>query len=69
MDFYMKIELFRNGVPSGKGVTVYDADNLVDALRKASAMVGYHPNTLRSQPPSVDLEERITIGAVLSHPA
>ena len=68
MDYYMKIEVFRSGVSGGKGVTIYDADNLADALRKASKMIENYPTTLRSEPPSFSFEERITIAPLIQIP-
>ena len=68
MQYYMKIEIFRNGVSSGKGVTVYDANDLTDALRKASTMIENHPTALRSERPSFGFEERITIGPSVQIP-
>lgn len=64
MDFYLKIESFQNEVSKGSGVVVYDADNLVDAVRKAAVMVESNPPVFSSGPFTPDVEERITIGAV-----
>ena len=65
MDYYLKIELFREGVSAGKGVTVYEAESLSDALKKACKMIDDHPHSLRSETPSIHSEERITVGPAI----
>jgi hypothetical protein len=65
MDFYMKIERFRNRVSIGTGTVTYEASNLTDATRKAVEMLERDPKDLQREPPSAQHEERITVGPVL----
>ena len=67
MQFYMKIELFKNGIYAGKGTTVYEAPGLLGALHQAVEMLERNPSTLRSDTQSPQCEERITVGALLTY--
>jgi hypothetical protein len=66
MVFYLKIEKFRSSVPAGKGVIIYDADGMLDALRKGLEELEKRPNALLREVPSYQYEEIITIGPVVT---
>lgn len=62
MKYYVKYESFKKGKLSGKSVTVINADNIANALEKTSAVISAYAK----REPSLILEERITLGNMLS---
>lgn len=68
MDYYAKLESFRNGVSiGGKGTIVFEAVDLLDAMRKTADMIESSDPTPRAMEPGV--EDRITIGRCVEIPA
>lgn len=65
MQFYMRIEHFRNGVFAGKNLSAFEASDLVDALRRTADFLGGEPSFAEERLPAPEKEIRITVGAVL----
>ena len=67
MQFYLKIQHFKNGVFNSSGTTVYDASTLEEALRVATKMLEEHANEMLREAPDPENEKRVTIGPVLAY--
>ena len=63
MEYYFSYETLSKGESRGKGTTVFEAKDLRDAFTKGIEMFVVQPRGL-----SPDIEERVTVGNVVSFP-
>ncbi len=62
MQYYFRYEIFRDGRPEGKGLKVFEATGIRDALAQGSKILEQLP----TQDTPLDIEERVTVGIVVS---